>query len=76
MVEKDHVESFHFQTSLKIHGHLAHDKIPDGHLRWFVYSIEDVPFHLRIATKKIPIQLVYLVTSRWDVQIVSPTWEF
>ena len=49
MVEKDHVDSFHFQTSLKMHGHLAHDKIPDGHLRWFVYSIEDVPCHLRIV---------------------------
>ena len=49
MMDKDHVESFHFEKSLKIHGQLAHDKIPDGFRRWFVYSIEDVPCHLQIV---------------------------
>ena len=49
MREKDHIQSFHFQNFLKIHGHLAHDKIPEGYLRWFIYSIEDIPCHKRIV---------------------------
>ena len=49
MVEKDHVESHHFGNSSKIHGHLAHDKFPIGMLRWFIYSIEDVPCQLKIV---------------------------
>ena len=61
MVEKDHVQSFHFQNSLKIHGHLAHDKIPEGFLKWFIYSIEDVSCHKKIvgSTTK--------PTDRWGV---------
>ena len=49
MIEKDHVQSFHFGIPSKIHGYLSHDKIPDGALRWFIYSIEDMPCHKRIV---------------------------
>ena len=49
MTERQYVESFHFGTSSKIHGHLAHDKGPIGMLRWFIYSIEDVPCQLKIV---------------------------
>ena len=49
MIEKKHVQSFHFGVPSKIHGHLSHDKIPVGALRWFVYSIEDMPCHKRIV---------------------------
>ena len=49
MVEKDHVESHHFGNSSKIHGHLAHDKFPIGMLRWYIYSIDDVPCQLKIV---------------------------
>ena len=47
MKEKEYVESFHFDIPSKIHGHLAHDKMPEGMLRWFIYSIEDIPCHLK-----------------------------
>ena len=43
MIEKDCVKSFHFGVSSKIHGNLSHDVAPQGVLRWFVYSIEDIP---------------------------------
>ena len=46
MVEKDHIQSIHFGVPLRIHGHLAHDKWPDGSIRWFIYSILDIPCHL------------------------------
>ena len=43
MVEKATVKSIHFNSQLKIHGHLAHDKAPAGKIRWFIYSIQDLP---------------------------------
>ena len=43
MIEKTTVESIHFNQQLKIHGHLVHDKAPAGKLRWFIYSICDLP---------------------------------
>ena len=59
MIEKECVLSFHFGIYSKIHGHLAHDKVPDGMLRWFIYSIEDMPCHLRtVGSTTNP-------TSRW-----------
>ena len=49
MVEKDLIESFHFGTSSKIHGHLSHDQsFTDNEIvRWYIYSIEDIPCHLK-----------------------------
>ena len=49
MKEKDSIQSFQFGIPLKIHGKLAHDKKPDGFLRWFIYCIEDVPCHKKIV---------------------------
>ena len=49
MIEKEYIESFHFGIPSKIHGHLAHDKIPNGVMRWFIYCIEDVPCHKQIV---------------------------
>ena len=43
MQEKTTIESIHFNLKLKIHGHLAHDKAPIGKVRWFIYSICDLP---------------------------------
>ena len=43
MVEKGCINSFHFGVYAKVHGHLCHDKPPEGILRWFIYCIEDVP---------------------------------
>ena len=38
---------------------MAYDKVPDGMLRWFIYSIEDIPCHLRtVGSTTNP-------TSRW-----------
>ena len=49
MIQKDCVKSSHFGTYSKIHGHLSHDWAPRGYLRWFVYSIEDLPCQKRIV---------------------------
>ena len=46
MTPTDSVKSFHFGTTIKVHGHLAHDFTPPGKIRWFVYQIVDVPCHL------------------------------
>ena len=43
MVEKNHIESIHFQQKLKIHGHLSHDYAPEEKVRWFIYQIHDIP---------------------------------
>ena len=43
MVEKSIINSIYFNKDLKIHGHLAHDHMPTGKIRWFVYGIKDVP---------------------------------
>ena len=51
MKEKEIIQSFHFGTSSKIHGHLTHDKFStqDEKLRWYIYCIEDVPCHKQIV---------------------------
>ena len=49
MIEKECVKSSHFGIFSKTHGQLAHDLAPHGYLRWFVYSIEDVPCQKRIV---------------------------
>ena len=49
MIEKEMVYSSHFGTYSRVHGHLSHDKSPPGFLRWFIYSIEDVPCQQRIV---------------------------
>ena len=41
--EKTKVDSLYFKRSFAIHGHLAHDHIPEGKIRWFVYQIVDIP---------------------------------
>ena len=43
MIEKTTIESIYFNLQLKIHGHLVHDKAHEGKLRWFIYSIRDLP---------------------------------
>ena len=37
------IESIHYKTKAKIHGHLQHDYHPEGKIRWFIYSILDMP---------------------------------
>ena len=49
MKEKETIHSFHFNIKSKIHGHLAHDKWPDDVIRWFIYSIEDIPYQKQIV---------------------------
>ena len=43
MKEKEFIQSFFYDIPSKIHGHLAHDKWPDGKIRWHIYSIVDIP---------------------------------
>ena len=43
MTETSTIESFYFQKKFRIHGHLAHDVIPEGKVRWFIYAIQDLP---------------------------------
>ena len=43
MKETETIESIYYQTKFKIHGHLRHDYSPDGKIRWFLYSIRDIP---------------------------------
>ena len=43
MKEKEYIKSFYYDIPSKIHGHLAHDKVPDGKVRWWIYSIVDLP---------------------------------
>ena len=51
MQEKEVIQSFHFGTSSKIHGHLTHDQFStdDEKLRWYIYCIEDIPCHKQIV---------------------------
>ena len=46
MVETETVDSFHFNTKIKIRGHLRHDYTPPGKVRWYIYQIVDNPCHL------------------------------
>ena len=43
MKEKEYIQSFYYNIPSKIPGHLAHDKVPDGKVRWWIYSIVDLP---------------------------------
>ena len=43
MQETSVIESFYFDKKHRIHGQLAHDKAPQGKIRWYVYAIEDMP---------------------------------
>ena len=43
MVETSWVRSHHFNTKLRVHGHLSHDTAPPNVIRWFVYILEDIP---------------------------------
>ena len=43
MNETSTIESYYFGNKFRIHGHLAHDVIPDGKVRWFIYAIQDLP---------------------------------
>ena len=46
MLPREFVESYHFGTKIRIHGHLSHDFVPEGDgVRWYIYQIEDVPCH-------------------------------
>jgi hypothetical protein len=56
----DVIQSFHFGIPSKIHGNLAHDNIPTGVIRWFVYCIEDIPCHKQIVGSTTN------PTSRWS----------
>ena len=60
MTEKESIESIHFGLHSKIHGHLAHDKTPNGVIRWFIYGIEDIPCHKQIVGSTTN------PTSRWS----------
>ena len=53
------VDSPHFGTSIKIHGHLRHDYAPVGKIRWFIYQIKDVPCNLVYSGSTIS------PTARW-----------
>ena len=59
MIEKECIYSFYYKIPSKIHGHLAHDKWPDGKIRWFIYSIEDIP------CQKLTVGSTTNPTSRW-----------
>ena len=48
MREKSTIDSIFFNKKLKIHGHLAHDQAPLGYIRWFIYSIRDLPCNKQI----------------------------
>ena len=43
MKETTTITSKYFSTKHRIHGHLAHDIMPGGSIRWFIYAIEDLP---------------------------------
>ena len=61
MIEKELIDSFHFNKSSKIQGHLSHDQFStaDEIIRWYVYSIEDIPCHKQtVGSTTDP-------TSRW-----------
>ena len=49
MIEKDLVYSSYFKTYSRVHGHLSHDTTSLSYLRWFIYSIEDIPCQRRIV---------------------------
>ena len=46
MSPTDFIYSHHFGTKIKIRGHLSHDYSPRGLIRWFIYTIEDMPCKL------------------------------
>ena len=46
MEQTETVESFHFNTKIKIRGHLRHDYAPPRKIRWYIYQIVDTPCHL------------------------------
>ena len=46
MSPTDFIYSHHFGTKIKIRGHLSHDYSPRGLIRWFIYTIEDLPCQL------------------------------
>ena len=46
MRPSDWVYSYHFKTKIKIHGYNSHDFSPPGFIRWFIYTIEDMPCKL------------------------------
>ena len=48
IIEKSKVESLYFKKPFAIHGHLAHDHVPEGKIRWFVYQIVDIPCNKEI----------------------------
>ena len=41
--ESETIYSIYHKSKFRIHGHLRHEFSPMGKIRWFVYSIEDVP---------------------------------
>ena len=43
MKETSVIESLYFSKQHRIHGHLAHDTIPEGKIRWYIYAIQDLP---------------------------------
>ena len=43
MKETTFIESYYFKTKFKVHGYLAHDWAPDNKIRWYIYTIQDVP---------------------------------
>ena len=60
MIEKETFESYYYITKFKIHGHLRHDYIPEGKIRWFIYCVEDIP------CKKIIIGSTQNPVKRWS----------
>ena len=43
MKETETIDSIHYATKFRIHGHLRHDYSPEGKIRWYVYGIIDIP---------------------------------
>ena len=61
MQETSYIESFFFKKKHWIHGNLAHDRSPEGKIRWYIYTIEDIPCHKQIVGSTIN------PTKRWAV---------
>ena len=43
MKETSVIESLYFSKKHRIHGHLSHDTILEGKIRWYIYAIQDIP---------------------------------
>ena len=59
MLETETIESLYYKTKFKIHLHLRHDFSPINKVRWYIYSVRDIP------CQKIIIGSTQDPTKRW-----------